>query len=207
MALVNGPLFSLDASGTIGDTITFAKWKGRNYVRERVIPSNPKSGAQTGRRCMFKFLTQAWSSIAAGDQATFQDLADDIVASPFNAYLRINMQDWHNFLTPSEALARARSNTPSDNALTAAVWEENRIKLSLAGSALGDNWGIVVFAKEAGAVTPAVGNAIIADPDLTIAAHDIFWTPPTVATWHFDTIAFADDGAQAAAGGGQDAVP
>lgn len=207
MVKVNGPMMSLDASGTLADTITFSKWKGRNYVRERVIPSNPKSGAQTGRRSMFKFLTQAWNAIAAGDQATFQDLADDIVASPFNAYLRINMQDWHNFLAPSEAFARARSNTPSDNALTAAVWEENRIKLTLAGSALGDNWGIVIFAKEGSAVTPAVGNAIIADPDTTIASHDMFWTPPTVATWHFDSIAFADDGAQAAAGGGQNAAP
>jgi len=207
MVLVNGPMMSLDASGTLANTITFSKWKGRNYVRERVIPSNPKSGAQTGRRAMFKFLTQAWDAILTADKATFQDLADDLVASTFNAYLRVNMLDWHNFLTPSQTFARARTGTPSDNALTAAVWEENRIKLTLSGLALGDAWGIIIFAKEAGAVTPAVGNAIIADPDTTIASHDIFWTPPTVATWHFNSIAFSDDGAQAAAGGAQDAVP
>ncbi len=197
----------MDASGTIGDAITFSKWKGRPYVRERVIPSNPKSGAQTGRRGMFKFLSQVWTDVITGDRATWNDLADQIVASDFNAYMKLNMQDWHNFLAPSKTLARARSNTPSDNALTAAVWEENRIKLTLSGSALGDNWGIVIFAKEAGAVTPAVGNGIITEADTTIAAHDIYWTPPSVATWHFNSIAFADDGAQAAAGGAQDAVP
>lgn len=207
MALVHGPLFSMDASGTIGNAITFSKWKGRAYVRERVIPSNPKSGGQVGRRSMFKFLSQVWTDVLTADRATWDDLADQLVASDFNAYVSLNMKDWHNFLAPSMTLARLRVNTPSDNALTAAVWEENRIKLSLAGTALGDNWGIVIFAKEAGAVTPAVGNAILCEVDDTIAAHDIYWTPPTVATWHFDSIAFADDGAQAAAGGAQDAVP
>lgn len=207
MVKVYGPMMSLDASGTLADAITFSKWKGRNYVRERVIPSNPKSGAQVGRRAMFKFLCQDWINLAGADQDTFQDLADQLVASTFNAYLSLNMQDWHNFLTPSQTFARARAGTPSDNALTAAAWEENRIKLTLAGAALGDAWGISIYAKEAGAVTPAVGNCIICDPDTTIASHDIFWTPPTVATWHFDSIAFADDGAQAAAGGGQSAVP
>lgn len=207
MVKVYGPMMSLDASGTLADAITFSKWKGRNYVRERVIPSNPKSGAQTGRRAMFRFLAQNWDALATADKATFQALADELVASTFNAYVSLNMQDWHNFLAPSQTLARARTNTPSDNVLTAAAWEENRIKLTLAGSALGDAWGIVIFAQEGGAVTPAVGNGIIADLETTIASHDIFWTPPTVATWHFNSIAFADDGAQAAAGGAQSAVP
>lgn len=207
MALVHGPLFSMDASGTIGNAIVFSKWKGRPYVRERVIPSNPRSGAQTGRRAMWKFLSQDWTNILTADRATWDDLAAQLVASDFNAYMSLNIEDWHNFLAPSMTLARARTNTPSDNVLTAAVWEENRIKLTLSGAALGDNWGMTIYAKEGGAVTPAVGNCIICDPDTTIAAHDIFWTPPTVATWHFNSIAFADDGAQAAAGGAQDAVP
>ncbi len=197
----------MDASGTIGDAITFSKWKGRAYVRERVIPSNPKSGGQTGRRSMFKFLSQVWTDVITADRATWDDLADQLVASDFNAYVSLNMKDWHNFLAPSKTLARARTNTPSDNVLTAAVWEENRIKLTLSGAALGDNWGIAIFAKSGGAVTAAVGNAIIVEADTTIAAHDIYWTPPSVATWHFNSHAFADDGAMAAAGGAQDAAP
>ena len=58
MVKITGPMMSLDAQGTLGDAITFAKWKGRPYVRQRVIPSNPKTGAQLGRRAMFKFLTK-----------------------------------------------------------------------------------------------------------------------------------------------------
>lgn len=207
MVKVYGPMMSLDASGTLADAITFSKWKGRNYVRERVIPSNPQSGAQTGRRAMFRFLSQAWDALATADKATFQDLADELVASTFNAYISLNMQDWHNFLCPSQTLARARTNTPSDNALTAAAWEENRIKLTLSGSALGDAWGMNIFAYESTGFTPSVGNCILAELDDTIASHDIFWTPPSVTTWYFNSRAFADDGAMAAAGGEQSAAP
>jgi len=207
MVKVYGPMFSLDASGTLAEAVTFSKWKGRPYVRERVIPSNPKSGAQVGRRAMFKFLTQLWASVSAADQATWKDLAEQLVASNFNAYVSDGMAAWHNFLAPSEATPATRTGTPSDNALTAAIWEENRIKLTLSGSALGDAWGIVIFADTAGAVTPAVGNAIMAEADTTIASHDLFWTPPDVTTYYFDSIAFSDDGAKAAAGGGQNAAP
>ena len=46
MAKTTGPLFSLEASGTIGNTITYSRWKGRPYVRCRVIPLNPMTADQ-----------------------------------------------------------------------------------------------------------------------------------------------------------------
>jgi hypothetical protein len=60
MAKVTGPLMSMSASGQIGKAIVFAGWKGINYVRQFVIPSNPQSADQgdvrviaggTGRAC------------------------------------------------------------------------------------------------------------------------------------------------------------
>lgn len=49
-AKVSTPLMSLDASGSVAKAITFSKWKGRNYVRQLVIPANPRtSGQQTTR--------------------------------------------------------------------------------------------------------------------------------------------------------------
>jgi len=208
MVKVSGPMMSMAASGTLADTITFASWKGRPYVRERVIPSNPKSGAQTGRRAMFRFLTKNWTDVTGADITSWQSLADQIVASPFNAYLRQNMQDWHNFLAPMQGQDGTRVGTPSDNALTAAAWEENRIKLSISGAALGDNWGIAIFAATATmSGSPTVSACILCQPDTTIAAHEEYWTPPEVTTWYFDTITFSDDGAKAAVGGEQSAAP
>lgn len=50
MAKVTGGLLSLDASGTFGNAITYAKWKGRQYARIKGNPSNPKTeGQMTGR--------------------------------------------------------------------------------------------------------------------------------------------------------------
>lgn len=50
MPLVTGPLMSLAASKTLGNTLVFSQWKGRFYVRLRVDPYNPKSAYQTGIR-------------------------------------------------------------------------------------------------------------------------------------------------------------
>lgn len=63
MAKVTGPLMSLDASGTVGNTATFSKWKGRNYVRLRVTPQNPKTEDQATSRTYLGALGQALSSI------------------------------------------------------------------------------------------------------------------------------------------------
>lgn len=46
MAKVTGALFSMDASGAYAGTIVFAKWKGRQYARQLVIPANPNSADQ-----------------------------------------------------------------------------------------------------------------------------------------------------------------
>jgi len=198
---------SLSASGTLADAITFSTWKGRGYVRERVIPSNPQSGAQVGRRAMFSFLSKAWDALSDADKATWQDLADELISAPFNAYIKFNMERWHNFLTPSHDQPCLDIHSSSDRTLSAAVWEENRIKLSSTATTANEQWGIVYFAKLAGAVTPAVGNAIIVELDEDIANRDTFWTPPTSGRWYFNAIPFADDGDNSGASGAVDTGP
>ena len=50
MAKVSGPLMSMTASGSLAKTLCFSVWKGKAYVRNHVIPSNPQSdGQQTAR--------------------------------------------------------------------------------------------------------------------------------------------------------------
>ena len=53
MAKVTAPLFSFSASGTIAEALTFSSWRGIDYVRERVIPNNPQTAAQTAVRNVF----------------------------------------------------------------------------------------------------------------------------------------------------------
>jgi hypothetical protein len=50
MAKVNGPLYSMGASGKLGDAMVFFGWKGVNVVRNYVIPTNKKSDSQGNNR-------------------------------------------------------------------------------------------------------------------------------------------------------------
>ncbi len=52
MAKVQGPLYSMSASGKIGDAIVFFGWKGLNVVREWLVPTNKQSGSQGDQRTM-----------------------------------------------------------------------------------------------------------------------------------------------------------
>ncbi len=63
MAKVTGPLMSLDASGTVGKTATFSKWKGQNYVRLRVTPKNIQGDTQAEVRTKLGVIGKALSYV------------------------------------------------------------------------------------------------------------------------------------------------
>lgn len=70
MAKVDGPLFSLEARGKIGDAIVFFPWKGRHVVRQWLKPTNPQSALQGYVRASMKAIGKFISkilSISAGD--------------------------------------------------------------------------------------------------------------------------------------------
>lgn len=77
MAKVTGPLMSLDASGSVAETITFSKWKGRNYVRQRIVPANPQTSDQLAGRSIL-------GTLAKAAHAVLTSYADSMgVGSPF----------------------------------------------------------------------------------------------------------------------------
>lgn len=50
MAKLKAPLFSLGASGKLGDALVYFPWKGLNLVRSHVVPANPKTDPQETQR-------------------------------------------------------------------------------------------------------------------------------------------------------------
>ena len=56
MARVTGPLMSMEASGTIGKSLTFANWVGRQYVRRWTRPSNPQTAHKMDQRNAFSVI-------------------------------------------------------------------------------------------------------------------------------------------------------
>ncbi len=60
MAKITAPLLSFGASGSLAKTLVASKWKGRPYMRQHVIPANPKSVAQTLTRDGFASAAAVW---------------------------------------------------------------------------------------------------------------------------------------------------
>jgi len=91
MTRVQGPLFSVTASGTIGDAITYSNWKGLPYVRSRVIPANPKTAAQTSIRNTMTGGVSAWqdtASVPATSRLSWDYYASGTGMSGFNRYIK-----------------------------------------------------------------------------------------------------------------------
>jgi hypothetical protein len=87
MAKVNGPLMSMDASGTIGDALTFAKWKGRNYVRQYTVPTYSNTTEQAKIRDIFRDASLAWkagSTVGGVAIDSAYKLAYGTAASPYS---------------------------------------------------------------------------------------------------------------------------
>lgn len=86
MVSLKGPLMSLDASGTIAGTITFSKWKGRNYARSTVIPANPQTDLQTAVRAVLAFVSKDFANLSEAQKDEWHEVASALAISAINAY-------------------------------------------------------------------------------------------------------------------------
>lgn len=87
MAKTTGGLLSLGSSGSVADTLTFAKWKGRPYVRQKVTPSNPNTTAQALTRSTFALGSNIWKTAPALLVAPWDSFATGQVLTGRNAFM------------------------------------------------------------------------------------------------------------------------
>ncbi len=87
MAKVNGPLFSLGASGKLANSLVYMSWKGIDDVRTYVVPANPKSAGQQQQRGYFTAGVDDWhtAGYTAADIAAY-DLAALASKSPLSGF-------------------------------------------------------------------------------------------------------------------------
>lgn len=90
MAKPTGPLLSLGASGTIAETLTYSRWKGRPYIRQRVIPANPKTVEQQKTRNAFTWASDAWKNFPTLGRSPWDRFAQGQVLSGRNAFIGQN---------------------------------------------------------------------------------------------------------------------
>ncbi len=153
MVKVKGPMMSLDASGTLGGTFVFSKWKGRHTVRAHAIPSNPRSASQVATRAMMGFLASAWTNLSVAQKATFETIAATYAISPFNGYVRWNMRRWTQFQGPQIEIGSSAGTIPvlGANTLTAGV---GQMSFSQVITTANDIWGVLVEMHTTTAFSP-----------------------------------------------------
>jgi hypothetical protein len=91
MAKVTAPLLSFGASGQIGKTQVYSKWKGRPYVRRHVIPGYTNTAGQILTRSLFTWLNNVWKNAPALFTAPWFLYAKGQVMTDRNAMLKFNV--------------------------------------------------------------------------------------------------------------------
>ncbi len=194
MVKVNAPAMSLDASGSLGGAITFSKWKGRNYVRQLVRPSNPRSGGQVGVRAMFKFLSQIWAGLAPADKTSWEDRADDKVISPFNAFMGYNQFRWRNFLGFSFADPATAAGTQGVWGVATAIAGVRQITISKAITTVNDGAALGIHRALVTGFNISFANCIAVIPAASIDTFTYVDTPLVPDEYFYNWSVFTDEG-------------
>jgi hypothetical protein len=98
MSKVTMPLMSGDARGKLADAIVFSYWKGRNYVRIRIIPKNPKEDGQAEARLYMGSCgknDKAIESLSGGDTGDSVLYTQIIAKTPSD-------QSWHSYFMKTQ---------------------------------------------------------------------------------------------------------
>lgn len=201
MVKVVGPMFSFDASGTLANAATFSKWKGRNYVRQRVVPSNPKSALQVSVRAMMRFLSQAWASVSSTPRGSWEDRAEQSNVSPFNAFVGHNMARWDRFDAPGQTDPVEETGTQPVATLDSATGGDSHVDLEFDVVTLNDVWGVMIFRETSSGFTPSKANCIAVvevDATGTLVYTD---SPLDADTYYYDARFFTKEGSLGAAEG------
>jgi hypothetical protein len=94
MAVVTGPLLSIDATGGFARQLIFQNQKGKHVVKRWKAPSNPNSLDQQEARFMTEFFVSAWAGLSLPEKQSWEEQADSLRSSPYHAYLKHNISRW-----------------------------------------------------------------------------------------------------------------
>lgn len=196
MVRLRGPILSLDASGTLADTLTCSKWKGRHYMKRHKSPSNPRSQSQVANRILLRWLNDQWSVLNDDQRDTWSGLAAAGEFAPFSAFIAENLKRWSRFRPPTKAWPAAEENLPGtisaafpklDGYIHGTTWNVDL-------SNLRDNWLYALFMSTETSFASAKDNLI----DIRVLEHTdlVFFdiTPLEPGTYYFRGRRASDDG-------------
>lgn len=172
MATTKAPLFGLDASGALGGSIVFSKWKGRTYVRKLSIPANPKSGLQVGMRSSMRFITQDFTNLTAAQKAAWDTKAaitniTQLNAQVSDAQTRTRVNDGVR-----RGPAESSGTTPDAAVSLVATAQPKSLVLTWVAGAAAPEYAWMIFRSLTGSFTEDVSNLIRIVPAATLIFTD-----------------------------------
>jgi hypothetical protein len=92
MAILQGPLFSMEARGAIAKNLIYQNQKGKAIVKKFAIPKNPQSSAQVANRSLFSLCSEAWQNLGTASKATWDYGGGESGLSARNRFFAINLE-------------------------------------------------------------------------------------------------------------------
>jgi len=143
---------------------------------------------------MFKFLSQNWAGLTAGNQATWETLAEQNSYSPFNGYMSRNQNRYRDFLSPTMEDPAAEVATPDGIPVIVATAGVRSITVAITPDGTDTNWGFAVFRQITTPVVPSFDNlvgVVLADGVNPVNFVD---TPLEPDTYYYMARGFTEDG-------------
>lgn len=190
MAKSQAGLLSLGTTGKFAGSMVFVQGKSGTVIRQLVTPTNPKSQAQVGTRSMMAWASREWSQLTAPKQATWLDAVAKADESPFNAFVRVAMNQWKNGLGAQDEYPTLTEIAPAIPTLPTATVTGRQVTIGWVDPAA-RVFGVAVHFDPAAIVTMGPANAVKV---VDAGVQQGIVADLTPGTYHYRVRAFSHEG-------------
>lgn len=164
MARIGFSPLVVSASGSVADTV-FSRWKGRNYIRSRVTPSNPNTAAQQASRLCLTHCVARQKELNADLKVRWDEYASPYQMSGANQWCNYNKKGMAHASSPAPVIAPPNPDVAGPSDMAAATGAgAGEINVTWAAGASGAGIWIEIWVLKKGTT--------YYDTALTIKSHE-----------------------------------
>lgn len=93
MTTLKAPLLSLEATGTLGDSITFTRPDSKGRVRRKPIPTDRRTLLQMYQRWLYQDQIRRWNALTTSEKAAYRASASRKHQTPLASFLKDAFHD------------------------------------------------------------------------------------------------------------------
>lgn len=186
MVRLKGQLLSLDASGSIGKTVTYSNWKGRGYAKKYSVPTDNHQPGHLGMRAAMGFLSTQWSGLATADKDTWNSTAVDEQISEFDAYVGFNLLRTVETNAPTKAQPPTPATFAPGTVGFTVTPKSSFVDVQFGFVPTPVTWSMTIFRSDVNAFTPSLANMVHQVTGVVLPTlNHIRDVPPNRGTWYY----------------------